>query len=65
MMEQFWNSDDREIHEECGVFGVYGVENAASITYYGLHSLQHRGQEVAGIVSVNADKVLKRGKGEC
>lgn len=64
MMEQFWTSPDREIHEECGVFGVYGVDNAASITYYGLHSLQHRGQEGAGIVSVNADKVLKRIKGE-
>lgn len=31
-----------EIHEECGVFGAYRVDNAASITYYGLHSLQHR-----------------------
>ena len=30
-----------EIHEECGVFGAYRVDNAASITYYGLHSLQH------------------------
>lgn len=38
-----------EIHEECGVFGAYQVENASSITYYGLHSLQHRGQESSGI----------------
>ena len=36
---------ERELHEECGVFGVYGVPNAASLTYYGLHALQHRGQE--------------------
>ena len=41
---------DRELHEECGVFGVFGVPNAASLTYYGLHALQHRGQEGAGIV---------------
>ena len=40
---------DRELHEECGVFGVFGVPNAASLTYYGLHALQHRGQEGAGI----------------
>ncbi len=42
---------DQELHEECGVFGVYGVSNAAEVTYYGLHSLQHRGQEGCGIVS--------------
>lgn len=40
---------DRELHEECGVFGIYGVPNAASLTYYGLHALQHRGQEGSGI----------------
>ena len=34
---------DRELHEECGVFGVFGVKDAASLTYYGLHALQHRG----------------------
>ena len=42
-----------EIHEECGVFGAYRVDNAASITYYGLHSLQHRGQEASGIAAVS------------
>ncbi len=41
-----------QLHEECGVFGVYGVEDAAGIVYYGLHALQHRGQEACGIVSV-------------
>jgi amidophosphoribosyltransferase len=40
--------DDR-LHEECGVFGVYGHPNAAEMTYYGLYSLQHRGQESSGI----------------
>ncbi len=57
---------DREIHEECGVFGVYGVPEAASLAYYGLHALQHRGQESCGIVSVNAQTQefsRKRGEG--
>ena len=44
---------DRELHEECGVFGVFGVPDAASLSYYGLHALQHRGQEGAGIVAVD------------
>lgn len=35
----------------CGIFGVYGSENAAVNTYYGLHALQHRGQEASGIVT--------------
>ncbi|MCI6937562.1 MAG: amidophosphoribosyltransferase [Clostridiales bacterium] len=44
------------IHEECGVFGVYSPKPAdvASLTYYGLYSLQHRGQESCGII-VNDD----------
>ena len=54
---------DRQLHEECGVFGVYGVDDAASITYYGLHSLQHRGQEGCGIVSVD-NRNFHRVKGE-
>src|SRR5262245_65806882 len=37
--------------EECGVFGIYGHPDAAAITALGLHALQHRGQEAAGIVS--------------
>jgi len=43
--------DDDKFHEECGVFGIYGHNDAATITTLGLHSLQHRGQEAAGIVS--------------
>ena len=52
------------IHEECGVFGVYGTkrENVASLVYYGLYSLQHRGQEGCGIV-VNDDGVFVSHKG--
>lgn len=41
----------RSLNEECGVFGVWGHDDAARVTYFGLHSLQHRGQEGAGIVS--------------
>lgn len=54
----------RGLHEECGVFGVWGVPEAAGLAYYGLHSLQHRGQEGCGIVTVNDDGVLRRVKGE-
>jgi amidophosphoribosyltransferase len=39
------------LREECGVFGIWGAENAARLTYAGLYSLQHRGQESAGIVT--------------
>ncbi len=39
------------LHEECGVFGVLGHEDAAALTALGLHALQHRGQEAAGIVT--------------
>ncbi len=45
------------LNEECGVFGIWGHEDAAQITYYGLHSLQHRGQECAGIVEMNDDQL--------
>ena len=43
--------DDDRLHEECGVFGLWGSEGAAASTALGLHALQHRGQEAAGIVS--------------
>ena len=43
--------NDDKLHEECGVFGVYGHPDAAAHTALGLHALQHRGQEAAGIVS--------------
>uniref|UniRef100_UPI00399D5CC7 amidophosphoribosyltransferase n=1 Tax=Brucella anthropi TaxID=529 RepID=UPI00399D5CC7 len=43
--------DEDTLHEECGVFGILGHEDAAALTALGLHALQHRGQEAAGIVS--------------
>ncbi len=43
--------DDDRLHEECGVFGVYGHPQAAALTALGLHALQHRGQEAAGIAT--------------
>src|SRR6478735_12554957 len=43
--------DDDKLHEECGVFGIWGADNAASFVALGLHALQHRGQEAAGITS--------------
>ncbi|MFR9524020.1 MAG: amidophosphoribosyltransferase [Rikenellaceae bacterium] len=55
---------DREIHEECGVFGVWGVPDAASLTYYGLHTLQHRGQESCGIVAVDTNGEFSRVRGD-
>ena len=52
------------IHEECGVFGVYSqtAMNVATLAYYGLFALQHRGQESAGIV-VNDDGVFRDCRG--
>ncbi|WP_206659485.1 amidophosphoribosyltransferase [Hansschlegelia zhihuaiae] len=47
----FFDLEADRLHEECGVFGVYGHPEAAALTALGLHALQHRGQEAAGIVS--------------
>ncbi len=48
----------------CGIFGVYGHSEASNITYLGLHALQHRGQESAGIVSVEGGRLhAHRGMG--
>src|SRR5215203_3389991 len=43
--------DDDKLREECGIFGIWGADNAASFVALGLHALQHRGQEAAGITS--------------
>ena len=48
--------DDDRLHEECGVFGVWGHPDAAAITALGLHALQHRGQEACGIVTYDGDQ---------
>ncbi|MFI3289498.1 MAG: amidophosphoribosyltransferase [Rikenellaceae bacterium] len=63
-MKELQDPFDNGIHEECGVFGVFGVSDAASLTYYGLHSLQHRGQEGCGIVAVGDDGEFVRRRGE-
>lgn len=47
--------DDDRLHEECGVFGVYGHDESAALTALGLHALQHRGQEAAGIVAYDGE----------
>src|ERR1700755_2071641 len=44
------------LREECGVFGIFGHPDAAAITALGLHALQHRGQEAAGIVSFDGSR---------
>ncbi len=55
--------DLAELHEECGVFGIYGDPNAARLTYYGLHALQHRGQEAAGICVKRNHLHIHKGEG--
>ena len=53
-----------KLKEECGVFGVYGHSESSFLSYYGLHALQHRGQESAGIcVSDNGEFRYYRGMG--
>src|SRR5256886_1108047 len=47
---------DDHFHDECGVFGVYGHPDAAALTALGLHALQHRGQEAAGIVAYDGEQ---------
>ena len=48
---QFFSLGDDKPHEECGIFGIFGHPDAAALTALGLHALQHRGQEAAGIVT--------------
>ncbi len=47
--------DDDAFHDECGIFGIYNHSDSAAHTALGLHALQHRGQEAAGIVSTDGD----------
>ncbi len=58
-------ADADHLHEECGVFGVYGHPDAAALTALGLHALQHRGQEAAGIVAYDGEQFsAQRGMGQ-
>ncbi|MGE5722751.1 MAG: amidophosphoribosyltransferase [Sphingomonadales bacterium] len=47
--------DDDKLREECGIFGIWGAETAAAVVALGLHALQHRGQEAAGITSFDGE----------
>ena len=49
-------SNEHTIRDECGVFGIMGHPDAATLTALGLQALQHRGQEAAGIVTVDGDR---------
>ena len=55
-VEPEFDPDADRLREECGVFGIFGHPDAAAITALGLHALQHRGQEAAGIVSYDSKR---------
>ncbi|MCO5333192.1 MAG: amidophosphoribosyltransferase [Pyrinomonadaceae bacterium] len=59
-MEEFLD----KLHEECGIFGIFGHKEAATLTQLGLFALQHRGQEACGIVSTDGTDLFEhRGNG--
>lgn len=56
-MHDLWRELEADrLHEECGVFGIFGHPDAAALTALGLHALQHRGQEAAGIVTYDDNR---------
>src|ERR1035437_5841043 len=60
-MDEFDRDDERHLaaNESCGVFGIYGPgEDVARITFFGLYALQHRGQESAGIVAADGERLI-------
>ena len=56
-MSQKLRVDDDRFHDRCGLFGIFRHGEAANLTYLGLYALQHRGQESAGIVTSDGEKV--------
>ncbi len=58
-MDHFKKNNNSKPREECGVFGIFGYENASNLAYLGLYSLQHRGQESAGIASSNGRHIYR------
>ena len=54
---------DDKFHDECGLFGVWNHAEAANVTYLGLYSLQHRGQESAGIAATDGHAFHVEGHG--
>src|SRR5258708_1664551 len=58
MTSSFRDDDDDHFRDECGVFGIYGHPEASNLTYLGLHALQHRGQESAGIVTSDGQQLF-------
>ena len=49
--------NEDKLHDECGVVGIFGADNAAALSYFALTSLQHRGQESAGISVSDGSKI--------
>lgn len=63
-MGEFLEVLGNKLNEECGCFGIYNVKDASSLVYFGLHALQHRGQEACGIAaSDNKEITCYKGKG--
>ena len=56
VLDDSYDPDADRLREECGVFGIFGHDDAAAITALGLHALQHRGQEAAGIVAFDGQR---------
>jgi amidophosphoribosyltransferase len=59
-LHPFETADGDKLREECGVFGAIGAPDASTVTALGLHALQHRGQEAAGITSFDGQEFYSR-----
>lgn len=62
MRHEFMLPSSDKFREECGVFGIWDHPEAANLTYLGLHALQHRGQESAGIASTDGHRIYRHGE---